>query len=219
MIKKFQILSILLLFSVIGKSQIIDKYGVNIGLIAANQSWDYKLNSQFSKYQDYRNGVSIFCEAEKELINVLSFRAELGYVQKGFHHDFLLPDSTSPQNSNVLLNVLAMDLGLKYSPFKSKVRVYSFAGLRSDYMFAFRDIIFIEQGSSQPLEVFQPILEMFNTFNLSALVGLGLDFKNTYYLELILNPALSNRLNIDWILIKDQSYSLKFGVYLNELIK
>jgi hypothetical protein len=101
---------ILVLVSNLTFSQIVDRYGINIGASYSTQIWDYKLIS-FDTDNDYKVGPMAFIQAEKDFGKILAIRTEIGYIQKGFKSQLELTfedEATAVTiNDNVILHDLA----------------------------------------------------------------------------------------------------------------
>lgn len=221
---KQKIFLILLFFASINFtfSQVIDRYGVNIGSTYATQNWEYS-NSFFVSYKTYKFGLQTFASAEKDLFKFMRLRAELGYVQKGFKETnelvFVDGSNAGVAKSKVNLHDLAINLGLKIQPFKWKFAPYLLAGIRSDYLIGYRDILITEPGSEKNFKLYSYQIEKFNKLNLGALVGLGMDVHDRFYVEFEFNPTFTYNYNNTNLRIQDKCFGAKVGIYLNQFIK
>lgn len=203
-------------------SQIIDRYGINIGTTYSSQIWDYKLVS-VDIDNDYKVGLMAFIQAEKDFSNSLSLRTEFGYIQKGFKNNLTLTfsDGTSAgvNDDNVVLHDIALNLGLKVKPFKIDYSPYLLVGFRSDYMISYKDIMIEEQASGLKFNMYKSTIDEFNKLNVGGLIGLGIDLKEMIYFEIEYNPNLTKNLDIKGLSIKDNCWGVKLGLNINKLIE
>jgi hypothetical protein len=201
-------------------SQIIDRYGINIGTSYSTQIWDYKLVPVDSD-NEYKFGFQAFLQTEKDFGNLLALRTEFGYIQKGFKNNIKLTSAEGTfigtNNDNVILHDLALNLGLKIKPLKSDHSPYLIVGLRSDYMISYKDIVLEEPGSGLKFNMYESIIEDYNKFNLGGLIGLGINIFDLIYFELEYNPNFTKNLDDTGLRIKDNYWGAKIGLIINKL--
>jgi hypothetical protein len=201
-------------------SQIVDRYGINIGASYSTQIWDYKLIS-FDTDNDYKVGPMAFIQAEKDFGKILAIRTEIGYIQKGFKSQLELTfedEATAVTiNDNVILHDLALNVGLKIKPLKVDYSPYFLVGFRGDYMIAYRDIEIEEQSSGLKFNMYESTIKEFNKFNVGGLIGLGIAIKELLYLEVEYNPNITRNLNDKSLSIKDNCWGVKLGLNINKL--
>lgn len=211
-----------ILIAKLSHSQIIDRYGINIGTSYSTQIWDYKLVPVDSD-NEYKFGVQAFFQAEKDFGNLLALRTEFGYIQKGFKNNLELTfaDGTSAgtNNENVILHDLALNIGLKIKPLKADYSPYLLVGLRGDYMISYKDIELEEPGSGLKFNMYESTIDEFNKFNLGGLIGLGIDIKDLIYFEIEYNPNFTKNLDNTGLSIKDNCWGAKIGLNINKLIE
>lgn len=212
----------LLFIASLAHGQIIDRYGINIGVSYSTQVWDYKLISPDSD-KDNKVGFMAFVQAEKDLGNILALRTEFGYIQKGFKNKFELtfPDGTSAgvNKDNVILHDLALNLGIKIKPLEVDYAPYIIFGLRGDYMFSYKDIVIKEQHSGIEYNLYKSAIEEFNKFNLGGLFSLGVDLKNLIYFEIEYNPNFTKNFDDTGLSIKDNYWGAKLGLNIKNRSK
>ncbi|MFV0592918.1 MAG: porin family protein [Draconibacterium sp.] len=212
----------LILIARLSYSQVVDRYGINVGTSFSSQVWDYKLVSVDADNK-YKFGLQAFFQAEKDLGNAFAIRTELGYIQKGFKNDLelLFPDGTSAgtNNDNVIFHDLALSLGLKIKPLKSDYSPYFLVGMRGDYMISYKDIELEEPASGLKINLYESLIEDFNKFNFGGLVGLGVDVKGLIYFELEYNPNFTKNLHKAGVSIKDNCWGAKVGFNINQFAK
>jgi hypothetical protein len=213
---------VFILVATLSPSQIIDRYGINVGTSYSTQIWDYKL-VPIDSDNEYKFGFQAFLQAEKDFGNFLALRTEFGYIQKGFKNNIQLTfaDGTSAgtNNDNVILHNLALNIGLKVKPLKTDYSPYLLVGLRSDYMISYQDIELEEPGSGLKFNLYESTIEDFNKFNIGGLIGLGIDIKDLIYFELEYNPNFTKNLDEKELSIKDNCWGAKIGLNINKLIE
>lgn len=201
-------------------SQIIDRYGINVGTSYSSQIWNYKLVPGDSDNK-YKFGLQVFLQAEKDFGNIFTFRTEFGYIQKGFKNnlEFISANgiSVGTNNDNVNLHNLALNLGLKIKLLKSDYSPYLLIGLRGDYLISYKDIEFEEPGSGLKFNMYESAIEDFNKSNLGGLFGLGIDMKSLIYFEIEYNPNFTKNFDDTELSIKDNCWAVKLGLNINKL--
>ncbi len=218
-----QRLVLILALTLIGKlshSQLIDRYGINVGTSYSIQIWDNKLVNVDSD-NEYKFGLQAFFQAEKDFGKLLALRTEFGYIQKGFKNSLALTSAegtfVGTNNDNVILHDLALNIGLKIKPLETDFSPYFLAGLRGDYMISYKDVEIEEPGSGLKFNMYESIIEDFNKFNIGGLIALGIDIKGLIYFELEYNPNFTKNLDETGLNIKDNSWGAKIGLNINKL--
>jgi hypothetical protein len=210
----------LTLIAKLSHSQIIDRYGINVGTSYSTQIWDYKLVNVDSD-NEYKFGLQAFLQAEKDFGNLFALRTELGYIQKGFKNNVTLTSEEGTfigtNNDNVILHDLALNIGIKVKPLKSDNAPYLMVGLRSDYMISYKDVEVEEPGSGLKFNLYESTIEDFNKFNLGGLIGLGIDIMDLIYFEIEYNPNFTKNLDDTGLSIKDNCWGAKIGLNINKL--
>ena len=208
------------LIAKLSHSQIIDRYGINVGTSYSTQIWDYKLINVDSD-NEYKFGLQAFLQAEKDFGDLLAMRTEIGYIQKGFKNNITLTfaDGTEAgtNNDNVILHDLALNLGLKVKPLKIDYSPYFLVGLRGDYMIAYKDIELEEPNSGMKMGMYKSTIDEFNKFNFGGLIGLGIDIKDMIYFEIEYNPNFTKNFDDTGLSIKDNCWGAKIGLNINKL--
>jgi hypothetical protein len=150
-------------------------------------------------------------------------RTELGYIQKGFRSNVELTfaDGTSAgvNDDNVVLHDLAINLGLKISPIVTDYSPYLLIGCRGDYMISYNDVVIEEQASGLKIHMYESQIEEFNKFNFGGLVGLGIDLKELFYIEIEYNPNFTKNFDSIGLSIRDNCWDAKLGININKLIE
>jgi hypothetical protein len=212
--------TIIVALSNIANSQIIDAYGVRVGAGLSDQYWDYKKFSELSDWKDDKLAVAVYLNAEKHLNKYFSLRPEIGYIQKGFAEDIKLTNNEGEElrtvSDNLNLHNLSFNLALKIRAFNTKIKPYLIAGLRLDYLVSYKNFRIEVQGKKYG--IYKDILNDFNKFSLSGLVGIGCEFDELMYLDFEINPAITKNLDNDAIAITDRYIGLTLGININKLI-
>lgn len=218
MIQRLSIIAIFLIFTQYATAQLVDKYGINIGLSYSKQLWDYK-KIAMSNDIDYKPGLAVFLSAEKKINKTFSLRPEIGYIQKGFKNktELYFNDGTSGggKNKNIIFHNLAANLGLKITPFTYRIAPYALFGIRYGYMIAYKDIVVEEPVSGLKFNMYKDIVEDFNKSNVGGLIAVGVELKNLTYLEFSYNPTLTKSYNNSLREVKDICWELKIGLNIN----
>ena len=210
----------LTLIAKLSHSQIIDRYGINVGTSYSTQIWDYKLINVDSD-NEYKFGFQAFLQVEKDFGELLALRTEFGYIQKGFKNNLTLTSAegtfVGTNNDNVILHDLALNLGLKIKPLKTDFSPYFLAGLRGDYMISYKDVEIEEPSSGLKFNMYESTIEDFNKFNIGGLIGLGVDIKDLIYFEIEYNPNFTKNFDDTGLSIKDNCWVAKIGLNINKL--
>lgn len=213
--KSISIFLFLIIFARLN-AQIIDKYGISFGASYSNQLSNNKIDSVQGPTKDYKIGFLVFIYAEKKLNKTFGLKTGIGYLEKGFKHnyDLYFPDGSTAKvkNKNVVFHDLCLDLGLKITSFKYKISPYATIGFRGDYMITYKDIIFEEPASGIKFNFYKHEIEKFNKMNLNGLIAIGCEFKKLYYLEFEFDPAITNKFKDSGQKIKDICWCLKLGI-------
>jgi hypothetical protein len=221
--KKTILFGFILLISGLANAQIIDKYGIRIGGGFSNQYWEYK-NDMFSDLSDWKDNklsLSVYLNAEKELTDFLSIRPEIGYLQKGYIDDIVFTTAEGEEinttNKDVIFHNLSGNIGLKICPLDFAIKPYLIAGLRGDYMIDYKDVEVEFQGEKYELN--KDIIEDFNKFTLSGLIGIGFEYQDLFYLDIEFNPAITKNFDDTGLSIKDRYVGVTIGLNINTLTK
>jgi hypothetical protein len=210
-------------FSIHVSSQFVDKYGIKLGVGFSSQLWDNKTSYFVSKRQDFKAGLSALVSAEKNLIDFLSVRSELGYIQKGFRNNLELTsnDGTSlnVKGSNVTFHNLTLNIEAKAVPFKGLLVPYFIAGFRTDYMLSYSDIVAKDPASNTEINMYKAEIDKFHSLNLSGIVAFGCEYNKQVYIEFEYCPFTTNSYNNTDFKIKDLYRSISIGYNLNSLFK
>ena len=201
--------------------QIIDRYGFNVGASYSTQLWNFKL-FPIDWDIEYKFGVMTFLSCEK-FFGKFGLRVEIGYLQKGFCDTreliFLDGGAVSPKNKNVILHDLALNIGLKVTPFKFEYSPYILIGVRGDYLISYKDIVFEEPISELEFGKYKSTIDDFTKLNFGGLLGVGIDIKEMFYFEVEYNPNFTKSIDDEGLSIKDNCFGVKFGININKLIK
>ncbi len=213
--------AILILFTILlskfTQAQLFDNYSLKLGLGFSNLHWEYKNDnlSDHNNWKDDKLGFNFFLNAEKKLTSLISIRPEIGYIQKGFKENVIysktINDLAENLKTNVTLHNVSGDIGIKFTPIEHYIKPYFITGLRGSYMIGYKDFEIESEGNL--IGAYKSTIEDFNKFNLSGLIGLGIQFKEVFYLEFEYNPTISKNLNDPLKSIKERYYGLSIGLY------
>ncbi len=213
---------IIAFISVISNSQIIDNFGVTIGAGVSNQYWDYEQAhfTNLSGWKGNKTGLSVYLNAEKEILPYLAIRPGIGYNQKGFteNNEYINFDGGNAinlENDKVILHNLSFDISAKVYPFKKSIYPYLLAGLKGDYLLSYRDVEYEFSGISY--NVYSSVLDDYNKFVLSGILGVGASIKDALFLEFEYNPAFTKNYKTENIVIHDRCFIISLGLNLNKL--
>ena len=226
MISKRLVFSIFIIFIIIQEAdaQANFKYGLNLGLTHSNQLWESNGSSHtLSREKDYKSGFTVSLVSEFEMNNFLSFRFGLGYLQKGFKEtNFVYTSQASHQinndNKNLTLHNLVLDFNIKLGNLKSKFSPYVLIGLRSDFLLSYEDVVV-----NDPVYIYEVmysyshVLDNYNQPCIGAIIGAGIEFMDSYYLEFEYNPSILPSYDSNDYEVKDRCFSVKLGVNINKL--
>ncbi|MGD9605792.1 MAG: porin family protein [Bacilli bacterium] len=220
--KKIALLGLISIVFLTANGQFIDNYGLKLGAGLSNQYWDYK-NDMFSSLSGWKdNKIGFFGQvyAEKNIGKYISFRPALGYLQKGFVDDITLTTAEGEElaikDNKVVFHDLSLDLSLKIIPFEKNLKPYIFLGLRGDYLMDYRSVIVDFQGEEYELDT--ELYDNFNKFNLGAVFGFGISYKDLLFLDLEYNPSITKNYESSGLAINDKYFSLTVGLNINKLI-
>jgi hypothetical protein len=209
-----------LTFPLISCAQFFDAYGVRMGMGYTAQYWDYTYFPVLSDWKDYKAGFSVLIGCGKNINSTLSVRTELGYIQKGFRENL---EFTSPagepikiEDDRVIFHDFVFGSSIKASPFKSMVKPYMFLGLRLDYLMDYRSLMLDIDGETVELDY--EVFDDFNKFTLGALVGIGIEFNSTVFLDLEFNPALTKNLDSSGVTVQDRYWGITLGLNLSAFV-
>jgi hypothetical protein len=220
--KKWSVSFLFLLLYHFTSAQFIDNFGMRIGMGLSNQYWSYE-NDQFSElsaWKDPMPGLMVYLNAEKDLNNYFSIRPEIGYIQKGFIDDVEFTDMNGEpigtDKQSVILHDLSFDLATKIKPLQNAERLYLLAGFRGDFMLGYKDFEIDVQGETYG--VYEQLLNDFNTFTLSGIIGIGVEIKSIAYIEFEYNPAITNNFKSDLITVRNRYFGITTGLNISTLI-
>jgi hypothetical protein len=220
--KKSFLLIIVLVCWQSSKAQFVDKYGINMGFTYSNQLWNYKEMFAEKHKMDYKPGFSIFLSSEKQIASWISIRPELGYIQKGFKNnmEFITSDGEIMQqdDKNVIFHDLALNLCIKIMPFHISWNPYLALGISEEYMFAYKDIDYVETGSGKTYHIFSEMFDDYGDINATAILGLGLEVNDLVYAEIDYIPSLTKRYKSSFLDIKDNCFEARIGLNINRLL-
>ncbi len=212
--KKTLLFGLVLIIGGIANAQISEKYGLRIGGGISNQYWEYHKLTNLTGWKENKPGLSIYFNGEKTLTSYLSIRPEIGYLSKGFREALVFSDVygeiTETRTMDIVFNNLSGNLGFKISPIDFIVKPYLILGIRGNYMFDYKDFEIEYQGVTYG--IYNSLIDDFNKFTLSGLVGAGIEYRNLLFLDFEYNPAVTKNFHGTGLSITDKYYGLTLGL-------
>ena len=221
--KKVVIIGIILSISVFVNAQVIDNYGFRVGLGLSSQYFEYKDAGleDLSGRKENKLGFAFYVNAEKKINKYFSIRPEIGYIQKGYKDDISFitqdPEDIDVINDKVKLNNLSADFSVKITPLETKIKPYIIIGMRGDYLFDYKGIEAECHGFT--IEVGEITLKEYDKFVLSGLLGFGVEFNDSFYLDIEYNPAITKNLDSSFLSVKDSYVGVTVGMNINTLFE
>lgn len=222
----------ILLINGLVNAQVVDNYGVRVGIGSATQYWedtDTRYIPEYSGWQKSKNGFIGQVFAEKYISTHFSLRPSIGYIQKGFTGKDHLAYSEKlvgyyAEDSRIVLHDLSFDFALKYTPVSKKVKPYFIIGLRMDYLMDCRGIIIYYRGEYFQEQIPYPYyrIDEFtigDKLSYGALIGGGVSYNDLFFLDFEYNPAITKNFERGTISIYDNYFSLTFGINIKKLVK
>lgn len=202
--------------------QVVDNYGLRLGVGMSSQYFSYKDDgfNNLSGWKDNKLGFAFYLNAEKKINKYLSLRPEIGYIQKGYKDDISFTTQDLEEiniiNENIILHNLSFNIGGKITPIQTKIKPYLILGLRCDYLLDYKGIEIEYRGNTH--EFGEKLLEEYDKFVLSGLIGVGVEFNGLYYVDLEYNPAITKNLDNSSMSVKDRFVSITIGMNINSLL-
>lgn len=204
---------------VITSAQIIDNYGIKIGMGLSNQYWKFKAFSDLSDWNDYKIGFTGQLYVEKYIGKNITLRPVMGYIQKGYAGDIIVrnEDRYELKDNKLVLHNISLDLSTNIIPFQTSFRPYLIIGFRVDYLIDYKYIIYDLQGEDLVMDL--NTFDNFNKLLFSGLLGIGIAYKDFIFLEFEYNPAITKNLDDSGLAITDIYFDLTLGTSINKIIK
>jgi len=212
MSKRLFVIILFLNTTIITNAQLFDNYGLNIGTSYSNQTWktDNVYNIYSTQKNEYTLVLTLFLSFEKKLNKVISFKPEIGFIQKGFQNDFKNYDTISSITKGIIrLNDLGLNLRFKFKPLQLPWSPYIYIGNRFAYLIS---INYIKNTYN-----YNNYMRNMNKPSLARIIGLGIERKDWLYFELEYNRCLFfSKLPGSYY---DNIWSLKLGININKIPK
>jgi hypothetical protein len=195
-------------------AQLVRGYGIKLGTVAANQTWQSRLpsNLTFDWPNEYRWGTTGGVYVELLDIPLLSLIAELQYTQKGMRYPIeqtsvLQPDGTgqfvtlSPRVDYISIPLLAK-LRFQVPSFTP----YLIAGPRAD-------LLVYRRGGG-----FEAIVDEFKSTDAGGTFGLGVEMHSLLPVGLLAeiryNPSFSDVYKNEFLSVRNHSFDFLVGLQL-----
>ena len=229
-IKKLALVGFLSLMCGFVNSQIIDNYGIRIGLGLSNQYWNYNnLFPNLQGWRDLKSGYNIQIECEKSINHNLSIKPSIGYFQKGFSDHITLYGVEGEVIKKILYKLYLHDISFnvvaKLVSLNTKYRPYLLIGFRGDYLLDYNNV-FIDTRKNEYLDTPSEIVDNnifiydnFNNITFGGLIGIGLKISDLLNTEFEFNPPITKNYKTQGLSISDIYFDLTIGININNLIK
>jgi hypothetical protein len=189
----------------------IRHYGLKLGIVSANQSWDYHDNGlDWERYRRVGFIGGVFAEWSGS--SHLSLVTEVEYVQKGFKEVMITTDGWSSQPTGKVsisprIDYLSIPLLLKMRSGDSEISVYFLAGPRIDFVVG-------RVGK----EYYSDVLDQFSSWEYGVTMGVGIEMKGLLMsstgFELRYSPSLKKAYSSDLLSIRNSSLEFVLSVGL-----
>jgi hypothetical protein len=194
-------------------SQKLDGYGAKLGLVVANQTWNYAQPTNFTPTARSGLGFGGFIEfAYKPSIHLM---IELDYVQKGFNADIVTTvpaeqvdtgggPGTTTQTKTIKprADYLSLPVTVKFVYNSNIISPYAFAGPRLDYMI----------GRNSDGAVF----DNFHRWDAGISIGggFGIYSKSSFsgFIEIRYSPSFTPTYKSDQVTVKNTSFEVLAGI-------
>lgn len=214
-VNKYTLIIFLLLNSTC-YSQKLDGYGAKLGLVVANQTWNYAQPTNFTPTP--RSGVGFGGFIEYSFKPGINFMIELDYVQKGFTADVVTTTpadqvdtggggpGTTTQTTTIKPRVdyLSLPVTIKFVYNSNIISPYVFAGPRLDYMI----------GRNSDGAVF----DIFHKWDAGILIGGGFGIYSqsrfSGLIEIRYSPSFTPAYKSDQVTVKNTSFEVLVGIKL-----
>lgn len=203
-------------------------YGLKVGIGSFNQNWEFD-NLPFSGWKKDKTGLMAYVFGELNHSNHFGTKLEFGYLKKGYYNDLSIegPDGTIYQKSSSYtkdFNTFYLGLSERITFFKSKLRPYIKMGVNLQ-LIPKREIenvyLIVVDNTGQLLRlggqnIYSTNVD-WNNLTLNANTGLGLTYKDLFFIEFEYSPAITPLLNIDYVKVIDRYFGLSIGLNINNL--
>jgi len=203
-------------------------YGLKVGIGSFNQNWEFD-NLPFSGWKKDKTGLMAYVFGELNHSNHFGTKLEFGYLKKGYYNDLSIegPDGTIYQKSSSYtkdFNTFYLGLSERITFFKSKLRPYIKMGVNLQLIpkrEIENDYLIVVDNTGQLLwlggqNIYSTNVD-WNNLTLNANTGLGLTYKDLFFIEFEYSPAITPLLNIDYVKVIDRYFGLSIGLNINNL--
>lgn len=204
-----------LIHSVPSNGQCIDKFGFSAGYTHSKLEW--RLNPRVKGMsKPFLSGMSIMAFGEKNLNKTFGIRSQFGYMSQGYgsiDYDRFAAAPSYPMGNveGFRFHQLALDMGLKANLLKGQWKPYVIAGFRGNFTMAYQTLNPYEGND----ETYRPIQSFdFKRFISTAVLGLGLELNNAFFIEAEYNPAISDAIIHSYFTGRTSSIGVKVGYNL-----
>ncbi|MHB1276925.1 MAG: outer membrane beta-barrel protein [Bacteroidia bacterium] len=204
----FAACTMLLGASIHSNAQSVDKFGISGSYSRVSQVWgnDPGLHG-FGK--EPLHSFSAFIFAESYLNRSFSLRSQLGYQGVGYAPTRVY-DASGPYSNpeGARIHQVALDMALKAYLGNKDLRPYLFGGLRSGYIL---EVSILEPYPTWDFYVPEFDAGNFNKWGLSAITGVGLEWKQRLFFETELNLGFTPSFHYENTRGYDRGVSFRLG--------
>jgi opacity protein-like surface antigen len=212
---KYKILLIVFLLIISGaNAQKLHSFGLKLGVVSANQSWNYVSQTDFTT--NSKAGIGFGAMLEYLYKPGISFIIELDYLQKGFSSDVQISPQALQVDSGggggVVINqtktikpganYLSLPVTAEFIYRSDMFSPYCFAGPRLDYLIGRND-----DGA---------FYDNFHKWDFGVSIGAGLgiytESKVSAFLEVRYDPSLVNAYSNDQVTVKNTAFEVFAGI-------
>ncbi len=214
--KRVPSVALILVFACVSQSnaQLLDSYGIKLGLTSASQKVDYGSTPYYlvGIPMDRRIGFNAAIYAEWFKLSMFSVVTQVEYAQRGFTQELKTVGGTSQDvrvhSRNVRIDYLSIPLLIKASPWKWLASPYLIAGVRMD----------IRMSASDDLAGTSWIQDHFRRSIWGASAGIGLESHSLLPIPILLefryNVDAIDSYNVNTIKARNNAFDFWLGVAL-----
>jgi hypothetical protein len=207
-ITEYIFLSVLL--TTITHAQLLKGYGLKLGTVAANQTWQYTGIPDLPR--DTRWGFTAI--AFVELLDLANFSAliEVQYTQKGFIESIPITTESQPDGTGEFVtkrprvDYLSIPLLAKVRLPISDIALYAVAGPRYDMLLGKKS------------DGYDAVIDKFKTSEFGATFGVGVELTSilprSVLAEFRYNPSFTGAFNNNYLTVRNRSFDFLLGARL-----
>lgn len=191
-------------------SQLVRSYGIKLGAVSANQTWDYTSAPDLTT--SYRWGITGGVYLEFLDIPLLSLVGEIQYTQKGMTFSAPVTTALQPNGTGQFIS-LSPRVDYLSIPILAKLRLkspfftpYLIAGPRVD-------LLVYKKGDG-----FDPVIDQFKSTDVGGTVGVGSEFNTPLAIgilaEIRYNASFRDSFKNEFLSVRNHSFDFLLGLRL-----